>query len=178
MFLDRAQAAFEIKRWDLAKSECEKHLAQEPDDSVALVMLAACQLNLGQNKLASDNAKEALRQNGQCPDAFYVLALASRNEHRPKECERFYKQALALEPNDPRYLCGLAQLHFDLAPGAVIPDHRYKKGLQLLDQALAIEPERCETLQLKAYGLTKLGRFTEADSLRSLALAVSWESRS
>ncbi|MFD3942442.1 tetratricopeptide repeat protein [Streptomyces sp. NPDC058579] len=96
--LDRADALFDVGRYEQAAALVAQHLATDPDDAAALVLLARCQHRLGREREALDTVEQALRAE---PDALpgwlmrtHILLALKRYE----EAERAARHSVELAP--------------------------------------------------------------------------------
>ena len=80
------------------------------------------------------------------------------------KAEKYYRQALSLEPERPGRLNDLAYFLID-------KDRNIEEGLKLVDKALEINPDNYSYLDCKGWGLYKLGKYKEA----LLLLEKSWK---
>jgi tetratricopeptide (TPR) repeat protein len=82
------------------------------------------------------------------------------------QAEKYYRQALSMEPEVPfRY----ARLGYFL----VDKDRNIDEGVELIDEALKLRPESITYMQYKGWGLYKQGKYQEALEL----LQKSWDMR-
>ncbi len=95
-------------RHDAAMASADRAIALAPDNPIAHVLRAKCQLLDGETRAACDTAETAARLAGSAPDAldavgaiFGLLGLQGR------ACELF-RRAVALAPTVPQYLFNLA----------------------------------------------------------------------
>ncbi len=163
-FYQRALAAIELKRWDIARRELTNVLAQSPQEARALSLMSACSFNLGEVDTAIEQSKSAIKCDPKWTHAYYVLSLGYTSKGRFREAQRAIKPALAEEPENPDYLMVMANLHF--------AEVRWKEGLQLLEHALSYDPAHASCLRLKAYGLRQSGRTADADEVVKQALSL------
>lgn len=96
--LDRADALFDVGRYEQAAALVAQHLATDPDDAAALVLLARCRHRLGQEREALDTVERALRAE---PDALpgwlmrtHILLALKRYE----EAEQAARHSVELAP--------------------------------------------------------------------------------
>lgn len=163
-FYQRALAAIELRRWDVARRELTRALAESPNDARALSLLAACSFNLGEVNRAIEQSKTSISSDPAWTHAHYVLALCYTSVKKFKEAESAIQEALAIEPENPDFLMVLANLQF--------AKMNWEKGLALLEEALATDPSHASCLRLTAYGLRQLGRLEDADEIVKKALAL------
>jgi tetratricopeptide (TPR) repeat protein len=81
------------------------------------------------------------------------------------KAEKYYRQALLLQPSNPVRMNGLAYFLID-------NDRNIEEGLELIDKALELSPEEYYMLDTKGWGLYKQGRYDEALEF----LNKSWDS--
>ncbi|MCX6259545.1 MAG: tetratricopeptide repeat protein [Bacteroidia bacterium] len=81
------------------------------------------------------------------------------------KAEEYYRQALSLEPSNPERMNGLAYFLID-------KDRNINEGLELIDKALELSPDKYYMLDTKGWGLYKQGRYKEALEF----LQKSWDS--
>jgi AraC-like DNA-binding protein/TolB-like protein/Flp pilus assembly protein TadD len=84
----------------------------------------------------------------------------------PDKAEVYYRQALALEPDDPVRINNLSYFLID-------NDRNINEGLALADTALRLKPDDFNFLETKGWGLFKQGKLQQALS----TLQKSWDSR-
>jgi tetratricopeptide (TPR) repeat protein len=82
------------------------------------------------------------------------------------QAEIFFREAHALEPEDPDIMNFLAYILID-------KDRNINEGLELVDKALTLSPENYNCLNTKGWGLYKQGRYQEALE----TLQKSWDIR-
>lgn len=163
-YYQRALAAIDLKRWDLALKELTGVLSISPQEARAFSLMSVCSFNLGQIDRAIEHAKKAIKHDPEWTNAYYLLALAQTSKGRFKDAETAIESALARDPQCPDYLVVKANLCF--------VEMQWKRGLELLEQGLAQQPEHASCLRLKAYGLRKLGKVAEADQVVKCALSL------
>lgn len=87
--------------------------------------------------------------------------------------EKYFRQALSLEPENPYGLHNLAWFLID-------NDRNIKEGLEFIDKALELEPDDYNYMDTKGWGLYKQGKFMEAREIlqKSWDLSPSYSSHS
>ncbi|WP_137989373.1 tetratricopeptide repeat protein [Streptomyces vilmorinianum] len=97
--MERADALFDVGRYEQAAALVAGHLATEPDDATALVLLARCQHRLGRERDALDSVERALRAE---PDSLpgclmrtHILLALKEYE----EAERSARHSVELAPH-------------------------------------------------------------------------------
>jgi tetratricopeptide (TPR) repeat protein len=84
----------------------------------------------------------------------------------PDKAEKYYRQALSLEPENQVRMNDLAYFLINL-------DRNMNEGFELIDKALIKEPDNYSFLDCKGWGLYKQGKYTEALDV----LQKSWDLR-
>ena len=82
------------------------------------------------------------------------------------KAEKFYRQALSLEPNNSGRMNNLAYFLID-------KNLNINEGLQIVDSALKLRPDNYAYLHCKGWGLYKQGKYQEAKDI----LQKSWDLR-
>jgi tetratricopeptide (TPR) repeat protein len=111
-------------------------LERHPQDVDALVLQGRCLRTLGRDNEARQAFESALLHAPQSPEAMLQLADLLQTS-APAEAMALYRAVLNHSPNQERALSGLAMLH--KARGELEP------ARQLLERALAVQPERLAT---------------------------------
>jgi len=88
------------------------------------------------------------------------------NANLIKEAEKFMRHALALDPDSPQILEGLAWVLID-------HDINLEEGMKLAERAVKSDPESYNIIDTWGWGLYKSGRYEEALE----ALNKAWELR-
>jgi tetratricopeptide (TPR) repeat protein len=78
--------------------------------------------------------------------------------------EEYYRQALALEPENALRLNSLASF-------LINKDRNINEGLKFVEKALELKPDNCDIIDTKGWGLFKQGKYEEALKL----LEKSWD---
>jgi tetratricopeptide (TPR) repeat protein len=94
------------------------------------------------------------------------LALLFSQVDLPDKAERYYRQALTLEPGNPVKMNALAYLLID-------KDRNIKEGMELVNKALELTPDYFDYLNTRGWGLYKQRKYEEALEI----LQKSWDLR-
>ena len=95
-----------------------------------------------------------------------VVAALYSEAGKLNEAEKYYRQALSLEPENPGMMNSLAYFLID-------KDLNVNEGLELIEKVLKSKPESYNYLHTKGWGLYKLGKMPEAQEI----LQKSWDLR-
>ena len=99
-------------------------------------------------------------------DIAFNLAMFFSQVDLPDNAERYYRQALTLEPGNPIKMNMLAYLLID-------KDRNIKEGLELVSKALELTPDYYDYLHTRGWGLYKQRKYKEALEI----LQKSWDLR-
>jgi len=139
-----------------------------PDNYLLIYRQAILSLTQGDTIAANRYIKKYtdVRKNNSTSDATILSSLAEiySEAGKPVTAEKYYRQALFLEPESAYRMDGLAFFLID-------KDRNIKEGMDLIDKALLLIPDKALFLDTKGWGLYKQGRNTEALKL----LEKSWE---
>ncbi|MER7946898.1 tetratricopeptide repeat protein [Streptomyces sp. NPDC096079] len=97
--LARAEALYETGRYAQAGELVARHLAGEPEDADALVLLARCHHRAGDRAAALDAADQALRAQPELLGGWLMRAHVLLAERRFQEAEATARHAVALAPH-------------------------------------------------------------------------------
>ena len=139
-----------------------------PDDYAIIQRQAVLSLTQGDTAKANNYIEKyiSIRKDKLLSDAAITSSLAAIYSEAGilNKAEKYYRQALSLEPERPGRLNDLAYFLID-------KDRNIEEGLKLVDKALEINPDNYSYLDCKGWGLYKLGKYKEA----LLLLEKSWK---
>jgi len=139
-----------------------------PDNYLVIGRQAILSLTQGDTSAANRYIKKYIdvRKNNSIPEDSIMSILADiySAAGKPDEAEKYYRQALLLEPESAYRMNGLASFLID-------KDRNINEGMDLIDKALLLNPDKHLFLDTKGWGLYKQGKNTEALKL----LEKSWE---
>ena len=146
-------------------NRAEQHF---PNDSRILYRQAILELSEGDTIRAGDYIQKYrstfMINNKSRPEFTYNLARIHEEAGLLREAEKYYRQALSLEPESALRLN-------DLAWFLIEEDINIIEGLKLVDKALEIAPDNYLYVDTKGWGLYKQGKYEEALE----DLEKSWE---
>lgn len=152
--LQRANHLIDSGRFDLAITELMSHLAEDPNDSHALSLLAFCHLKMKRFQAATEAAEAAITADPGQAHGFYIMSQIMRERNQPVPAMEAIQTALTLEPADPDFLVVLAYLHLDA--------HRWEEALAAAELAVERSPHHSGAVNALATCLIKLRRIGEA----------------
>jgi len=139
-----------------------------PDNYLVIFRQAILSLTQGDTIAANRYIKKYIdvRKNNSTSEATIISSLAGiySEADRPDKAEKYYRQALLLEPENATRMNNLAFFLID-------KDRNIKEGMDLIDKALQLRPDNSLYLDTKGWGLYKQGKNTEALKF----LEKSWE---
>ena len=115
--VERAERLYQLGRYEQAERELRVALAEEPDDSFALAMLALCFSMQGKHPEAHENAEHAVGMVPGWSFTHYAMGLVRYNDHtyhwrtnklaaltpdrkRLKIAGESFREAIRLDPED------------------------------------------------------------------------------
>jgi tetratricopeptide (TPR) repeat protein len=132
-WLIRAEALFELERWDEGAEAARRGLAQNPDDVILLDVLAICDLELGRAHEADETIRAAPELAPDHPTLLAHRALILARSKRSSEAERVLAEALRVNPRSLDVLIARAQV-------AALDGDR-QRAAEYADDLLEAEPE-------------------------------------
>jgi tetratricopeptide (TPR) repeat protein len=162
-FYERANFLIDNGRFDLAVTELLSHLAEHPDDSQALSLLAFCHLRRERFGEATQAAEAAIVADPAHAQGFYMMSLIMRARQQPVAAMSAIQNALNLEPAEPDFLVTLAYLHIDA--------RRWNEALAAAQLAAERSPYHVGAINAMATCLISLNRVGEASEALENALA-------
>ncbi|MFC8276779.1 tetratricopeptide repeat protein [Streptomyces sp. NPDC057271] len=96
--LDRADALFDVGRYEQAAALAAQHLATDPQDAAALVLLARCRHRLGREEEAFDSVEAALLAEPDSLPAWLMRTHVLLALKQYEEAERSARYAVELAP--------------------------------------------------------------------------------
>lgn len=160
--LARARQLIQQGRWELAEKDLRLALAERPDDSQALSLLALCLNQRKEYAEARRLAREAVLFDPENAFSHYVLGTTLYAQNHFPEAEQAIQEALRLNPYDAFYHAARSRIAF--AQG------RWKEALDAADAGLEVDPENDDCVNLRAVALVKLGQKHDAHAAIRSAL--------
>ncbi|MFF5970138.1 tetratricopeptide repeat protein [Streptomyces sp. NPDC012769] len=169
--LRRADALYDLGRYEQAAALLARHLAGEPDDATALVLLARCRHRLGDEKQALATVEQALRAAPESLHAWMIHThiLLSLKEY--EQAERSARRAVELAPQH-------WGSHYTL--GTVLDRstriERRRAAHEAARTAVALAPEEADAHFLVGLTAHRLGNHTVAQQAYETALRLDPDS--
>ncbi|NOT74548.1 MAG: tetratricopeptide repeat protein [Cyclobacteriaceae bacterium] len=162
--LERATQLINLRRFTDAEVQLRDVLSFEPNNALAISLLALCKSEIGQHAEAIQLIRQAISQE---PDNSYFLYLHSlflfRNENL-KEAEKFISNAIAYDPNNADY--------FGLIATIKIEQKEWNAALLYANQGLSVDSENLTCLNVRSTALLKLDR--KEESFETIREALSY----
>lgn len=165
---ERAVAAFNLGRWEIAQDELVQHLSVNPNDAEALSLLAACCFNRGRVDEAILHAKGGVERDPEFAHGYYILCMAYVTMARLPKAFASIQRALALDPGNSDYLFALAKVLYE--------QEKLQMSLEALDLVLSLDANHVPALRLKAIVLLRFGHKPEATDVHERALFLAPQS--
>ncbi|MCI4667773.1 MAG: tetratricopeptide repeat protein [Bacteroidia bacterium] len=154
-FLDRG-------RYVDAEKELRQLLSQNPNDGMAMSMMAQVLIQNDKRDEALSIARSGLAANPTEPMAFYSLAMAQFYNQKLDEAWQTTEQGLQVDPFWDRFFMMRAQI--------AMKKEEWTRALEQAEQGLARNPENTTLVNLRAQALLKLNRKEEASQTMDYAL--------
>lgn len=155
--LERLHLLQSQARWAESRALLETYLADDPDQPVAQLYYVNTLVNMGEKERARELIGPLLEA---YPDEAMVLRLAAiieLNDKKPQVAERFAVQLMEMNAEDDDAYVLMAKAKLD--------QRNYDAALRYLDEALALDPENTEALNMKIYVGGFLGKADTADTI-------------
>jgi len=165
--IDRALILIETNRYAEAMQTLGQLLSQNPQDAVALGLLAICRLNNNQKKEALEPARQAV---GLAPDNPFLLTVLARTllyNNQAQEARLVLSSALEKDPTFSNAYALMAQLEYN--------ESHWEAALLQAEQGLEFDPEDETLINMRAMALVKLNRTKEAAETVEYALYTNPE---
>jgi tetratricopeptide (TPR) repeat protein len=130
-----------------------------PDDPLLIRREAILELTEGDSAAANPYIKKykSLLKERSYTDAEVAnnIGVIYENANIPDKAEKYYRNALSLDPENPVRMNNLGYFLID-------KDININEGVELIDRALALSPDSYYILDSKGWGLYKKGKYKEA----------------
>ncbi len=159
----RARLLMAQSRWEMARGELLRGLADDGENAELHSLLALC---LARTKQYDDAETEARSAVGMAPDSpltHRVLAAVLFDRRKYSAAGAAAEQAIALDPSDVDAHGILGQIRY--------AQEDWQGMLAAAEMGLALDPENTNCNNLRATALVKLGRRAEAGQTLEAALA-------
>jgi serine/threonine protein kinase/Tfp pilus assembly protein PilF len=167
--------------WDSDKANLEQSIeasqkALELDPELGEAH-AACGLAVSLNKQYDEGEKEfetAIRLNPKLFEAYYFYARACFVQGKLEKASQLFEQACLVNPEDYQapFLLGNTYKGLNLVEKAEIA---YRRGLEIVEKHLEMNPDNARALYLSAHGLVELGELEKGFEWAKRALSIDPE---
>lgn len=151
---ERAEILISQHRYSDAAEIISEIISTEPDNFVAIAMLAEVHLMLNKTDSALELINSAIGLNPDIASFFYVKSRILSELDKYDDAEQLIDQAIDLDPENADYFAYKASIK--------LTRKKYKEALRLSDIALNIEAENILALNIRSSALTKLNKKKEA----------------
>lgn len=128
----------------------ENHLQDNPDDVIGQIYYVSVLTNMGEQELAREIIEPILHENPDHPTILELAATIELNDDKIPAAERIARMLLEANPRDEDAFVLMARIK--------LAQNNYDAVLHNVDEALAIEPEHTEALNLKIMVSSLLGK--------------------
>jgi Tfp pilus assembly protein PilF len=153
-YIQRAQHLLNHKRPKDAEKELGKALGFEPENHLALSLLAKCKLDQKQFDRATSLIESAISLAPEEDYYFYLYAFTNYQQDKNSKALIHLQQACALNP--------YAAAYFGLWAMILIEEKQFDLALAKADTGLAVDPQELTCLNARATALNKLKRVDDA----------------
>jgi tetratricopeptide (TPR) repeat protein len=165
-----ADALHEVGNHKRENEILEQGLKALPDKGYIIYQQSVCSLSRGDKEKAAEylHRYRSYRMGQGRSEAriIFNIGYIYENANLIKEAEKFMRHALALDPDSPQILEGLAWVLID-------HDINVQEGMIYAEKAVRLDPETYNIVDTWGWGLYKSGRYEEALE----ALNKAWELR-
>ncbi|GJM35765.1 MAG: hypothetical protein DHS20C18_47660 [Saprospiraceae bacterium] len=152
--LERGRVLLMQNRPKDAEKEFQKALADDPQDAIAMALMAECYMESNRYPDALDMAKNAVHEEPEIPFLYYVLAKSQYYNKRIKDARQTIASGLEMDPENADFYMMLANVEFY--------EDKWEAALQAAQNGLALEPDSVNLINLRAQALVRLNRKEEA----------------
>lgn len=156
-------------RWPESRTLLETYLADHPDEPVAQLYYVNTLSNMGEKELARELIGPLLSENPDNPMVLRLAAIIELNDEKPKIAEQFATQLMEMDAEDDDAYTLMAKAKLD--------QRNYDAALHFVDEALALNPQNTEALNMKIYVGGFLGK-SDTDDTIAEALHINPEDSS
>ncbi|WP_329120707.1 tetratricopeptide repeat protein [Streptomyces sp. NBC_01353] len=169
--LDRADALFDVGRYEQAAALAAQHLATDPQDATALVLLARCRHRLGREQEAFESIEAALRAEPDSLPAWLMRTHILLALKRYEEAERAARHSVELGPQywGSHYALGTV---LDRS----VRTERRREAYEAARTAVALAPEQSDAHFLVGLTAQRTGNHAVAKQAYETALRLDPQS--
>jgi tetratricopeptide (TPR) repeat protein len=160
--LERLHLLQSQARWAESRTLLETYLADDPDQPVARLYYVNTLVNMGEKERARELVEPLLEEHPDEPMVLRLAAIIELNDGKALVAERFAIQLMEMNAEDDDAYVLMAKAKLD--------QRNYDAALRYLDEALALDPENTEALNMKIYVGGFLGK---ADTANTIAEALN-----
>ena len=175
----RVDALIEIRKYNYAVREIRQVLAQNPENALAYYYLAWVLGKLGKTKDALRVVREAVRYSPDDAQSHSLWGHLLDDTRKFKEAEVHHERAIQLMPQEAAFFVRASYhyyLRFPSNGDVIYPNtplcREWDRGVQLAEQAIALDPRNVGAYQIRALWMIRRQRFAFAlsDCLEALKI--------
>lgn len=156
-------------RWQESRTLLETYLADHPDEPIAQLYYLNTLSSMGEKERARELIGPLLSENPDNPMVLRLAAIIELNDKKPKIAEQFAGQLMEMDAEDDDAYTLMAKAKLD--------QRNYDAALHYTNEALAINPQNTEALNMKIYIGGFLGK-TDTEETIAEALHINPEDSS
>ena len=161
-YLERAQQLLQINRTADAETELRKALAENPNEAMALALLAECYVHDKKFAEAVEMAQKAVAAEAGEPLFYYVLGKCSFYNKDIARARLAINEGQRLDPGNADFFMLRSQIEFY--------QQNWEQALREANRGLELDPESVSLVNLRAQALVKLNRKEDASATMDYAL--------
>jgi len=161
--IERARMLISRNRHALAEEQLSLAMAEDPENPLALLLLALCLTKREAFAEASNAAELAVRCGPDNSYAHYMRAHVFCERHMYPEARRAIRDSLRIESANPLYHALAGRIEFN--------SENWSDALAAAEQGLACNPQDEQCVNLRALSLLQLGQAAQADSIAVSAIS-------
>lgn len=160
--LERGRLLLEQRRLADAERELKQALAQDPQDAIALMLLAEVYIQSHRFAEALEYSQQAVHLEPEVPSLYFTLSRAYLYNKNPQKAREAVAEGKRLNPLD-------SHLYLVAAHIAYYED-KWQEALQEAERGLLFDAENVQLINMRAQALIKLNRRGEAGETIDYAL--------
>ncbi len=160
--LERGRLLLEQNRLPEAEREFKQALSEDPNDAIALMLLAEVCIQDNRYVEALQYSQQAVSLEPEIPSLYFTLSRAYLYTKQPKKAREVVTEGLRLNPlNSYMYLVS-ASIGFY--------EEKWQEALEAAESGLALDAENVQLINMRTQALVKLNRRQEAAETIDYAL--------
>lgn len=160
--LERGRLLLQQNRLPEAEREFKQALAMDPQDAIALMLLAEVCIHSQRFPEALQYSKQAVSLEPEIPSLYFTLSRAYLYNKQPKKAREAIQEGQRLNPLDGHLFLVAAHIAYY--------EDNWQEALEEAEKGLMFDPENVQLINMRAQALIKLNRRSEAGETIDFAL--------